>query len=218
MSVRGDHILIADLVKSMSLLCFQPSSNTIDEIARDYDANWMTACETLSDNVFIGSDNCFNLFTLQRNLEGVSEEDRARLDCVGRYHSGEFINRIRAGSLVMNIPGSDNDSAVIPTHLFGTINGVVGVIAPLSKVQYEFLLRLEECLQDHIRGVGGFSHKQWRTFVNERREESKCNFIDGDLIESLLDAPQAVLDKVCHRLEIGASDLVKRVEDLSRIH
>lgn len=36
---------------------------TIEEIARDYNPNWMTAVEVLDDDIFIGAENSFNLFT-----------------------------------------------------------------------------------------------------------------------------------------------------------
>lgn len=37
------------------------------EIARDYHANWMTATEMLSDDVYIGGEADCNIFTLRRN-------------------------------------------------------------------------------------------------------------------------------------------------------
>ena len=69
-----------------------------EELARDFDTNWMTACEMvtrrlaastcrwfishervrtqLADDIFLGAENCFNLFTLYRNVEALAEEDR----------------------------------------------------------------------------------------------------------------------------------------------
>ncbi len=79
------------------------------------------------------------------------------LDECGVFHLGEFVNSIQKGldyththahthsingatlfdstmfrSLVMATPDADN--AIVPTHLFGTVNGAIGVIAPLTKV------------------------------------------------------------------------------------
>lgn len=62
---------------------------------------------------------------------------------VGEFHLGEFVNRFRAGSLVMKMP--DSEAAAIPTMLFGTINGVIGLVASLPKPQFEFLNRLQVC-------------------------------------------------------------------------
>lgn len=60
---------------------------------------------------------------------------------VGQYHLGEFVNRFRHGSLVMKLP--DSEAAKIPTVLFGTINGSIGVIASLPQQQFQFLSRLQ---------------------------------------------------------------------------
>jgi hypothetical protein len=60
---------------------------------------------------------------------------------VGQYHLGDFVNKFRHGSLVMKLP--DSDAAKIPTVLFGTINGAIGVLASLPQEQYKFLERLQ---------------------------------------------------------------------------
>jgi hypothetical protein len=59
----------------------------------------------------------------------------------GEYHLGEFVNRFRHGSLVMKL--ADSDTARLPTLLFGTINGVIGVIASVPQAQFTFLSRLQ---------------------------------------------------------------------------
>jgi hypothetical protein len=60
---------------------------------------------------------------------------------VGEYHLGDMVNRFQHGSLVMQLP--DNETAQIPTLLFGTILGIIGVIASIPREQYEFLARLQ---------------------------------------------------------------------------
>jgi len=60
---------------------------------------------------------------------------------VGEYHLGEFVNRFRHGSLVMKL--ADSDVARLPTLLFGTINGVIGVIASVPQAQFAFLSKLQ---------------------------------------------------------------------------
>lgn len=39
----------------------------MQEIARDYNANWMTAVEMINDDVYIGGEGDCNIFTLRRN-------------------------------------------------------------------------------------------------------------------------------------------------------
>ena len=60
---------------------------------------------------------------------------------VGEYHLGDMVNRFQHGSLVMQLP--DNETPQIPTLLFGTILGIIGVIASIPREQYQFLERLQ---------------------------------------------------------------------------
>jgi DNA damage-binding protein 1 len=141
----------------------------------------MTAVEMLDDDTFLGAENSHNLIVVRKNGDAATDEERQRLDIVGEFHLGEFVNRFRRGSLVMRLP--DSDLAKVPTMLFGTINGVIGVVASLPADQYAFLARLQEALCSTVRGVGGLSWAAWRNFGNELRNADVRNFIDGDLIE-----------------------------------
>ena len=60
---------------------------------------------------------------------------------IGEYHLGEFVNRFRHGSLVMQM--ADSEAAKIPTVLFGTITGVIGVLASLPADTYLLLDKLQ---------------------------------------------------------------------------
>lgn len=44
------------------------------QIARDYNPNWMTAVEILDDDIYIGAENSFNLFTVRKNSEATTDE------------------------------------------------------------------------------------------------------------------------------------------------
>ena len=46
---RGDFIVVGDLMKSISLLAYKQLDGSIEEIARDYNANWMTAIDICDD-------------------------------------------------------------------------------------------------------------------------------------------------------------------------
>ena len=42
---RGEFIVVGDLMKSISVYMYKPVENTIEEIAKDYNPNWMsTVC------------------------------------------------------------------------------------------------------------------------------------------------------------------------------
>ncbi|KAJ8762650.1 hypothetical protein K2173_010671 [Erythroxylum novogranatense] len=213
---RGDFIVVGDLMKSISLLIYKHEEGAIEERARDYNANWMSAIEILDDDIYLGAENNYNLFTIRKNSEGATDEERGRLEVVGEYHLGEFVNRFRHGSLVMRLP--DSDVGQIPTVIFGTINGVIGVIASLPHEQYIFLEKLQSNLRKVIKGVGGLSHEQWRSFNNEKKTAEAKNFLDGDLIESFLDLSRTRMDEISKSMGVSAEELCKRVEELTRLH
>lgn len=176
----------------------------------------MSAVEILDDDVYLGAENNFNLFTVRKNSEGATDEERARLEVVGEYHLGEFINRFRHGSLVMRLP--DSDIGQIPTVIFGTVNGVIGVIASLPNDQYIFLEKLQSNMRKVIKGVGGLNHEHWRSFHNEKKTADARNFLDGDLIESFLDLSRGRMEEISKTMGTSIEELSKRVEELTRLH
>jgi len=116
----------------------------------------------------------------------------------------------------MQLP--ESGSASIETLIFGTINGVIGVVASLPPEKYQMLHKLEQCLNQVIKGVGGLSHQKWRSFCSERKEEEASGFIDGDLIESYLDLKKERMDEVARLMSMDAEELSKQVEELARLH
>jgi len=209
---RGEFIIVGDMMKSISVYVYKSVENVIEEIARDYNPNWMSAVGALDDDTFIGSENSMNLFVVHKNSDAATDEERGKLELVGEFHLGEFVNRFRHGSLVMRQP--ESESANIPTMIFGTVNGVIGVVATLPKDLFEFLHKLQVRLTAVIKGVGGFTHEHWRTFHNERKNNEARNFIDGDLIEMFLDLKHDKMQEVVKGLEVSVEETCKRIESL----
>jgi DNA damage-binding protein 1 len=213
MESRGDFIAIGDLMKSISLLNYKALDGSLEEIAKDLNSNWMTAIDILDDDHYIGSETDFNLFCVQRQSGATTDEERSRLECVGEFHLGEFVNRFRHGSLVMQPPPASTTSTTTTTAttpssamaatssqesitwlhapprplLFGTVSGMIGCILPLDMNQYTFFQRLTMALNKVIQGIGNFTHKDWRMYESKRHVSEPKNFIDGDLIERFLD-------------------------------
>lgn len=189
-AVRGDFVVVGDLMKSVSLLQYKPAGSgggdgeaSIEEIAKDFDANWMTAVSTIDDDTFIGAEHEYNIFTVRKNNDATTDEEKKRLEVVGVFHVGEYINAFQHGSLVMQVPqvpdtlavappiegraeaasmalddssqpaaataGGERESeaadggSMAPTLLFGTVNGVIGVVAQLPPKQYQRFLKLQ---------------------------------------------------------------------------
>lgn len=105
----------------------------------------------------------------------------------------------------------------IQTLLFGTVNGAIGVIAHLSKKDYEFLEKVQKAMTQVIKGIGGFSHENWRSFATDRKRESCKYFLDGDLIESFLDLKRDKMEEVVEKMneKVTVEDLIKKIEELT---
>ncbi|KAJ1342196.1 hypothetical protein BSLG_003119 [Batrachochytrium salamandrivorans] len=52
-----DFVLVADLIKSITLLQFDLTTESLTELAHDHDSNWMAAVEAISDDTFLSADS-----------------------------------------------------------------------------------------------------------------------------------------------------------------
>ncbi|POG81286.1 uncharacterized protein OCT59_022028 [Rhizophagus irregularis] len=216
---RGHFVIVGDLMRSVTLLAYKETEKgekMLELISKDYNQNWLLAIEALDDEEFIASDADHNLFTLRKNSDSTDEEERKKLEEVGAFHLGDQINRIRHGSLAMNNP--DIEPIASRTLLFCTVSGAIGVIATISEERFNFLQKLEHCIDKTIGPIGGLTHSDWRVFQNEYRSREVRDFIDGDLIESFLDLPRKDMAEIAGTLGKKVDDLLKIVEEYTRIH
>ena len=90
MPVRVDltqiRVLAGDLMRSMQLLIYRADEGILEIRARDYKTHWMTAVEVLDDDTYLGAENSNNIFTLRKNTDAPSDEDRNRLE-VGPFQT-----------------------------------------------------------------------------------------------------------------------------------
>ncbi|XP_012275586.1 DNA damage-binding protein 1 [Orussus abietinus] len=226
LKTKGDFVLVGDLMRSLTLLQYKTMEGSFEEIARDYNPNWMTAIEILDDDTFLGAENCFNLFVCQKDSAAASEDERQQMQEVGQFHLGDMVNVFRHGSLVMQHLGESST----PTQdyvLFGTVSGAIGLVTQIPAGFYEFLRNLEDRLTSVIKSVGKIEHNFWRSFNTDLKIEQCAGFIDGDLIESFLDLSHEKMAEVVQGLMVcdgnsmvqaTVDDIVKIVEDLTRMH
>lgn len=227
LKTKGDFILVGDLMRSMTLLQYRTMEGSFEEMARDYNPNWMTAVEILDDDTFLGAENSFNLFVCQKNSIAITDEERQQMQEVGQFHLGDMVNVFRHGSLVMQHVGESST----PTQgcvLFGTISGAIGLVTQIPNDFFEYLHEIEDKLTHIIKSVGKIDHGFWRSFNTDIKTEPCEGFIDGDLVESFLDLSQEKMKEVALGIQIydgsgmkqeaTVDDLVKTVEDLTRIH
>lgn len=227
LKTSGDFILVGDMVRSMIVLQYKIMEGSFEEIARSYDPNWMTAVEILDDDTFLGAENADNMVVCQRDSGANNDEDRLQMTTVGQIHVGDMVNVFRHGSLVMQNLG---DSTIPHTGcvLFGTVGGSIGLVTQLPQDFFEFLNELQQKLTKVIKSVGRIDHSNWRSFSSDKKDEACEGFIDGDIIESFLDLDRSSMSEVVVGLQrtdssgmkspVTVEDVVKIVEDLTRIH
>lgn len=219
-SLRGDFILVGDLLKSVMVLTCKKNGGTVqlEEVARDNDIVWVTASEVLDDESYIVAEHSKHLYTYRRKSHAATETERGRLERVGQFHLGTRVNRIQHGSLVMQM--TDNEGPAISTLIFGTIDGMLGVIARLKPEVYQFFHEVQNAMATLIPGVGGLKHADWREMVlaTPPRTAPARNFVDGDLIERFLDLSSVQMAKVSAMVNVSVEELVQRVEEMQRLH
>lgn len=125
MKTKGDFVLVGDIMRSMILLNYKQMEMNLEEIARDFQPNWMAAVEILDDDNFLAAENSFNLFVCQKDSAATTDEERSHMTEVGLFHLGEFVNCFRHGSLVMQNLG-EKTTPILGSVLYGSTSGVIG--------------------------------------------------------------------------------------------
>jgi DNA damage-binding protein 1 len=166
---HGNIVVVGDLLRSVCLLRYRVSDGSLEEIARDFNSNYMRSIEILDDGHVVGAEDHGNIFVLKRNFEASSEEEKCRLDVQSGYHIGDFVNVFVRGSLsgttvAKKSDGGNlksicymslkNDFAVDHSSdsvIFGTVSGAIGTVLMLSADDFKFLSILEKSLKYVIK-------------------------------------------------------------------
>ncbi|CAG8612770.1 1554_t:CDS:2, partial [Cetraspora pellucida] len=214
---RGHFILVGDLFRSISLLAYKESdkdNKSLEVIAKDNNPRWISSVEAFDDDEFIASDTNYDLITFRKNDDTADEDERRKLETNGFFHLGDSVNQIRHGSLAMNV--SETEPAGISSELlYCTSSGAIGVIASIPEQKFKFLKKLEESIDKVIGSIGDLSHKDMKK--GNKLYEAR-GFIDGDLIESFLDRSRSEMVQIAEECEMKVDELLKIVEELTRIH
>jgi len=219
---REQLAIVGDMVRSISVVKYYPEYETLEEIARDFNQNWVTAIEMLTNDVYLGAENFQNIFALRRNPHSMSEEIRCRLDTVGIYNLGEMINKFMRGSLVMannsslssmniakeSIMGDDSMDDCTESEsrkltlsigtqtLYATIDGSIGSVIGLDASSAAFFTALQRAMTRIVNPVGDLKHDVFRSYRGQRNHQASRGFIDGDLIESFPELDPAIMDLI----------------------
>lgn len=117
----------------------------------------------------------------------------------------------------MQLP--ETESAAISPMIFGTPDGMLGMIANLKQDAYEFFAGMQTAMAALLPLVEGVEHSKWRATRVEIPAPSAParNFLDGDRIERFLDSKLRQMEKVAAMFNLGVRELVQRVERMQRL-
>ncbi|GME24473.1 uv-damaged dna binding protein [Neofusicoccum parvum] len=219
-TVTGNQIAIADLIKSVSVLEYRRGANEqgdeLKEVARHVQVSWSMALAEVNENTYLQADAEGNLILLERDISGVTEEDRKRLMLRGDMLLGEQVNRIRRIDMA-----TVSDAPVVPRAFFATVEGSIYLFALITPSKVDLLIRLQSQLAEFVKSPGHYPFLRYRAFKNQVREEEEPNrFVDGDLIERFLDLNPQDQEDVVKGLyaEIDVEEVRVLVETLRRLH
>ena len=242
---HGDLIVVGDLMRSVVVLRYRSSDGVLEELSRDYHANFMKSVEAFDEEYFLGTEDAGNLFVLRRQCDGATDEERNRLELHAELHLGDYVNVFRKGCLTGQPSDAPDSNFVISMKnlspvLYGTVSGTLGTIIPLTEDAYRFYSALERSIALIVPGIGGLSHSDWRSFCNERRNSPARNMVDGDLVElfvelskdDMLSAVRRVNDELSSYVSqrqrnqvagaametLSVEEVRRRVEDIIRMH
>lgn len=120
LAVVGDIIAVADIMKSLAIIQYRQGTagepDSLVEIARHFSTAWCTAVAHIDDDTFLQSDGEGNLVVLHQNIDGVTADDRRRLEITSEMQLGEGVNRIQR----VNVSGAP-DAIVIPRAFIATV-------------------------------------------------------------------------------------------------
>lgn len=104
----------------------------------------MTAAELIDDDTFLGAENSYNLFTVQKDSAASSDDERMRLQVhtvshvlgtvwgvvqqTGVYHLGEMVNVFRRGSLLSSSMDVLSSTPLTSPIIYGTVEGGLGLV------------------------------------------------------------------------------------------
>ena len=237
-ATRGTLIYVGDLMRGSSLLQYRPVDSRLEQLALDLRPDNILSVGILDDHHFLAAENSLNLIAVQYanggpnagNAStssssapsnppqdphtGTSVEQREFLQPIGYYHLGDQANCFRRGTLVL--PNPDPEALALPSVLYATASGAIGVIASISKTLFDQLNTIQSVMAKQVRGIGGFDHGAWRSYTDRKKTSAATNFIDGDLIESILEFTPQEQEKIATAVNMTAQDLIKLVESVSQ--
>lgn len=236
LAIHDNIIAVADLMKSVSLVEFVPGKTSgeppeLIEVARHFQSYRTTAVSHIEGDSYLEADDEGNLTVLRRNRDGVTPEDRHRLEVTSEMNLGELVNKITK----INVEPTA-DAIVVPKAFVVTVSssfsslssksltyiqseGSIYLFATIVQKSQDLLMRLQTSMAELVHSPGNIPFNRYRSFKNSEREtEEPFRFVDGELIERFLDVSDELQLEICKGLGPGVEDVRNMVEELKRLH
>lgn len=143
LQAKGDHILVGDAIRSVSVLHFQAASKrqeraSLVRVALEPTWSWLTATAMLREDLYLCTDDVHNLIVVARGAgaaaagaprpmrpaardgNGESEDSVPLLERVGQMHIGEYVNSMQQVALVEHPRAVADDG---PAQAAGSASG-----------------------------------------------------------------------------------------------
>ncbi|KAL1843068.1 hypothetical protein VTJ49DRAFT_3203 [Mycothermus thermophilus] len=216
-TIRGRIIAVADLMKSLALVEYVPGTPPkLVERARHPASVWATAIGHVEGDSWLEADAQGNLLVLRRNLEGVTPEDKKRMEVTSEINLGEMVNRIREIEVE-----TTKGAMIVPRAFLGTVEGGIYLFGTVVPHAQDLLLRFQAKVADAVadKTVGHVPFRSYRAFRNAEREgDGPFRFLDGELLERFLDVDEETQTVICEGLGPSVEDMRNLVEELRRLH
>ncbi|OIW31892.1 hypothetical protein CONLIGDRAFT_629581 [Coniochaeta ligniaria NRRL 30616] len=228
LAVEGNLIAVADLQKSVVLVEYVPGTDGEDPKlvprSRHHQAVWATSVAHVEGDSWLEADAQGNLMVLRYNRQGLTEEQRQRMEMTSEINLGEMVNKIRK----ISVETSPN-AVMVPKAFLGTVEGAIymfGIIAPDA---LDLLMRFQSNLAPFVKAPGitddpndgqsSIDFNTYRSFRNAEREgDGPFRFVDGEIIERFLDVDDQTQQQICEGLGPSVEAMRNMVEELRRMH
>uniref|UniRef100_A0A0K0DAZ2 DNA damage-binding protein 1 n=1 Tax=Angiostrongylus cantonensis TaxID=6313 RepID=A0A0K0DAZ2_ANGCA len=163
--VKGDQVLVGDLMRSITILNYKAVESIFEEVAKDYRGMWMSAVEFIDAETALGAEAGHNLFTCEIDRGTDNADEKRRLEA-GMFYLGEMVNVFQRGSLVSS--HVDNPLPIEKPILFGTVDGTIGLIVQLPEKYFKFFSDVEKGVARETDNCMRIDHAVYRQFTSEK--------------------------------------------------
>ena len=105
-------------------------------------ARWCTAVAAVSDTIYAAMDINSNLTMMRYSQDAPDDHAKQMMESVVEFHVGDMVNRIRPGSLVMQLP--DAELAACPVYIMCSILGMISLCIMLPEHRFTQLMALQK--------------------------------------------------------------------------